>query len=49
MTTETTCLSSVWQTDGDTKSWLDLHKRADDYRELKPGDRVKGSVRLSFR
>ena len=36
MTTETTCLSSVWQTDGDTKAWLDLHKRADDYRELKP-------------
>ena len=36
MTTETTCLSSVWQTDGDTKVWLDLHKRADDYRELKP-------------
>ena len=36
MTTETTCLSSVWQTNGDTKSWLDLHKRADDYRELKP-------------
>ena len=36
MTTETTCLSSVWQTDGDTKSWLDLHKRGDDYRELKP-------------
>ncbi len=36
MTTETTCLSSVWQTDGDTKSWLGLHKRADDYRELKP-------------
>ena len=36
MTTETTCLSSVWQTDGDTKAWLDLHKRAGDYRELKP-------------
>ncbi len=36
MTTETTCLSSVWQTDDDTKAWLDLHKRADDYRELKP-------------
>ena len=36
MTTETTCLSSVWQTDADTKSWLDLHKRGDDYRELKP-------------
>ena len=36
MTTETTCLSSVWQTDDDTKAWLDLHKRADDYHELKP-------------
>ncbi len=36
MTTETTCLSSVWQTDDDTKAWLDLHKRGDDYRELKP-------------
>ncbi len=36
MTTETTCLSSVWQTDDDTKAWLDLHKRTDDYRELKP-------------
>lgn len=36
MTTETTCLSSVWQTDDDTKAWLDLHKRANDYRELKP-------------
>lgn len=36
MTTETTCLSSIWQTDDDTKAWLDLHKRADDYRELKP-------------
>ena len=36
MTTETTCLSSIWQTDDDTKAWLDLHKRDDDYRELKP-------------
>ena len=36
MTTETTCLSSVWQTDADTKAWLTLHKRGDDYRELKP-------------
>ena len=36
MTTETTCLSSVWQTDADTKAWLTLHKRDDDYRELKP-------------
>ncbi|MEI3376223.1 MAG: hydratase [Coriobacteriales bacterium] len=36
MTTETTCLSSVWQTDADTKAWLELHKRGNDYRELKP-------------
>ena len=36
MTTETTCLSSVWQTDADTRDWLALHKRGDDYRELKP-------------
>ncbi len=38
MTTETTCLSSVWQTDEDTKSWLELHKRKDEYKELKPAD-----------
>jgi len=37
MTTETTCLSSIWQTDGDTKAWLTEHGRGSDYRELKPG------------
>ena len=37
MTTETTCLSSIWQTDGDTKAWLAEHGRGSDYRELKPG------------
>ena len=37
MTTETTCLSSIWQTDADTKAFLTLHGRADAYRELKPG------------
>ena len=36
MTTETTCLTSVWETDEDTKKWLSLHHRAEDYRELKP-------------
>ena len=36
MTTETTCLSSVWQTDADTRAWLELHGRGDDYRELRP-------------
>lgn len=38
MTTETTCLSSIWQTDEDTKAFLALHGRADAYKELKPAD-----------
>ena len=38
MTTETTCLTSVWCTDDDTKTYLAKHGRADDYRELKPAD-----------
>lgn len=36
MTTETTCLTSVWCTDDDTKAYLAKHGRADDYRALKP-------------
>ncbi len=36
MTTETTCLSSVWCTDEDTKDYLAMHGRADAYKELKP-------------
>lgn len=36
MTTETTCLSSVWQTDDETRSWLALHGREQDYRQLTP-------------
>ena len=38
MTTETTCLSSVWETDEDTKKFLTVHGRAEDYKELKPAD-----------
>ena len=38
MTTETTCLTSVWCTDDDTKAYLAKHGRADGYRELKPAD-----------
>ncbi len=37
MSTETTCLSSIWQTDEETKSFYEIHGRAEDYRELKPG------------
>lgn len=36
MTTETTCLSSVWQTDEDTKKYLTEHRRGEDYKELRP-------------
>mgnify|MGYP000390995971 FL=1 len=38
MTTETTCLSSIWRTDEDTRSFLNLHGRGDDYKELNPAD-----------
>ncbi|MBQ3334267.1 MAG: hydratase [Eubacteriaceae bacterium] len=36
MTTETTCLSSVWRTDDDTKAFLSAHGRGDDYKQLDP-------------
>ncbi len=38
MTTETTCLSSIWQTDEDTKQFLTMHGRPEAYRELTPED-----------
>lgn len=38
MTTETTCLSSIWRTDEDTKSFLAVHGRGEDYKELNPAD-----------
>ncbi|MBQ2707229.1 MAG: hydratase, partial [Clostridia bacterium] len=37
MTTETTCLSSIWVTDDETKRYFDLHGRSDAYRKLHPG------------
>lgn len=40
MTTETTCLSSIWQTDNKVREYLALHNRAEDYAELKPADLV---------
>ena len=36
MTTETTCLSSIWRTDERTKAFLTVHGRGDDYRQLDP-------------
>ena len=38
MTTETTCLSSIWRTDDTIKDFYDIHKRPEDYKELNPGD-----------
>ena len=38
MTTETTCLSSIWRTDEDTKAFLTEHQRGDEYTELNPAD-----------
>lgn len=38
MTTETTCLSSVWRTDDDTKAFLTMHGRGDDFKQLNPAE-----------
>nr|WP_297864146.1 hydratase [uncultured Acetatifactor sp.] len=38
MTTETTCLSSVWETDREIEEFYEIHGRKEDYRELVPGD-----------
>ena len=38
MTTETTCLTSIWRTDEDTKAFLTAHGRGDAYKELNPAD-----------
>ena len=38
MTTETTCLSSIWRTDEETHKFLATHGRADAYKELNPAD-----------
>ena len=38
MTTETTCLSSIWQTDAKIEEFYAIHGRPEDYKELKPGN-----------
>ncbi len=38
MTTETTCLSSVWRTDEEIREFYDIHGRSEEYKELNPGD-----------
>ena len=38
MTTETTCLSSIWRTDEQIKEFYDIHGRVEEYKELNPGE-----------
>ena len=38
MTTETTCLSSIWETDEETQGFYAAHQRAEDYAPLHPAD-----------
>ncbi len=37
MTTETTCLSSIWKTDEAIREFYEIHGRSEDYKELNPG------------
>ena len=37
MTTETTCLSSIWKTDDEIREFYEIHGRTADYEELNPG------------
>ena len=38
MTTETTCLSSIWRTDEKVKEFYDIHGRVEEYKELNPAE-----------
>lgn len=38
MTTETTCLSSLWMTDDQVKGWYELHRRPGDYAPMAPAE-----------
>lgn len=39
MTTETTCLSSIWKTDREIEEFYEIHGRKEEYKELNPGKR----------
>ena len=38
MTTETTCLSSIWKTDAQIEEFYEIHGRKEEYKELNPGE-----------
>jgi aconitate hydratase len=50
MTTETACWSSVWETDELTREYLEIHRRAGDYRKLQPreGAFYDGLIRVDL-
>ncbi len=50
MTTETTCLSSIWTTDEKTKEFFDIHKRPDAYFKMQPDDVAyyAGAIRVDL-
>ena len=50
MTTETTCLSSIWETDGKVEEWYAIHGRAGAYKELKPenGAYYDGAIEIDL-
>lgn len=50
MTTETTCLSSIWRTDEVVAQYLKVHGREGDYRELNPGNFAyyDGAIRIDL-
>ena len=50
MTTETTCLSSIWETDQEIKDFYAIHGRSEAYKELKPeeGAYYDGAVQIDL-
>ena len=50
MTTETACLSSIWETDDAVEEYLAVHGRAEDYRRLTPDDgaRYDGMIEIDL-
>jgi Aconitase A len=49
MTTETACLSSIWETDGETEKFFKAHGRPQDYKELKAdGAMYDGGIEIDI-
>lgn len=50
MTTETTCLSSIWATDSKVEEWYAIHGRPDSYKEINPkeGAYYDGAIEIDL-